>query len=352
MTECLKGKSVTTAYVLDDRFNAHTMNGHPEYAGRLEAVARRFRQLGLDNQLHQIAAVHAPREAVAAVHSESYLTRLSRTSALSDTVMFGLDTYVTPQSYATAQLAAGGVLEAVRAVMQGDVDNALASVRPPGHHARPAEGMGFCLLNNIAIAARYGTAVLGLDRVLIVDFDVHHGNGTQDIFYADPSVLFISSHQSPLYPGTGALYEMGEDAGEGFTINVPLPPGVGDAGYRSVYEEIVVAAARRFAPQLILVSAGYDAHWADPLANMRLSLTGYADLSRILIDLAAELCRGRIVFVLEGGYNLHALAHGWANLAHALMGHDRFADPLGPARDNGPDVARVIEQVRALHSLP
>lgn len=340
-----------TAYVLDDRFNAHTMNGHPEYAGRLEAIKRRFQQLGLNEQLHQIAAKPAPHEAVVAVHSEVYLNRLSRTSKLSDTMMFGLDTYVTPQSYATAQLAAGGVLEAVTAVVRGDVDNALASIRPPGHHARPAEGMGFCLLNNIAIAARYAVSRLGLDRVLIVDFDVHHGNGTQDIFYDDPSVLFISSHQSPLYPGTGAIYEMGEDAGEGYTINIPLPPGIGDAGYRRVYEEIVAAAARRFAPQLILVSAGYDAHWADPLANMCLSLNGYAVLSRILIDLSAELCAGRIVFVLEGGYDLRVLAHAWANLAHALTRHDRVDDPLGPARETSPDVTRVIEQVRALHSL-
>lgn len=343
---------MTTAYVLDDRFNAHTMSGHPEYAGRLEAIERRFRQLSLAEQLHQVAVVPAPHEAVVAVHSQGYLTRLSRTSTLSDTVMLGLDTYVTPQSYATAQLAAGGVLEAVKAVVQGRVENALASIRPPGHHARPAEGMGFCLLNNIAIAARYAITMLGFDRVLIVDCDVHHGNGTQDIFYADPSVLFISSHQSPLYPGTGALYEIGEDAGEGYTINIPLPPGVGDTGYRRMYEEVVAAAAQRFEPQLILVSAGYDAHWADPLANMRLSLNGYADLSRILIDLAADLCAGRIVFVLEGGYDLRVLAHGWANLARALMGNDSITDPLGPALDCGPDVGRLIEQVKALHSLP
>lgn len=342
---------MTTAYVLDDRFSAHTMSGHPEYAGRLEAIERRFRQLGLNEQLHRIVAMPAPHEAVVAVHCEGYLTRLSRTSTLSDTVMFGMDTYVTPQTYATAQLAAGGVLEAVKAVVRGDVDNALAAIRPPGHHARPAEGMGFCLLNNIAIAARYATDVLGLDRVLIVDFDVHHGNGTQDIFYDDPSVLFISSHQSPLYPGTGALYEMGDGAGEGYTINIPLPPGIGDAGYRHVYEDVVAAAALRFVPQIILVSAGFDAHWADPLANMRLSLNGYADLSRILIGLSAELCAGRIVFVLEGGYDLRVLAYGWANLAHALMGHEGIDDPLGPASAEGPDVTRVIEQIKLLHRL-
>jgi acetoin utilization deacetylase AcuC-like enzyme len=211
--------------------------------------------------------------------------------------------------------------------------------------------MGFCLLNNAAIAARYAQRVFGVGRVLIADYDVHHGNGTQDVFYADPTVLYISTHQYPLYPGTGAVQETGEGDGAGYTLNIPLPPGVGDQGYIRAIEEIVMPSARRFAPELVLVSAGFDAHWADPLANMRLTLTGFDHLSRALLRGAQEWCQGRIVFVMEGGYNLDVLGNAWANVARALLGDATAADPIGPASAREPSIDSLIERIKQIHKL-
>ncbi len=211
--------------------------------------------------------------------------------------------------------------------------------------------MGFCLLNNVAIAARYAQRVHGAERVLIVDYDVHHGNGTQDVFYDDPSVLYISTHQSPLYPGTGSISETGAGKGAGYNINIPLPPGIGDAGYGRMWDEVVIPAIRRFSPQLMLVSAGFDAHWADPLANMTLSLTGYDRLARGLITLAGELCTGRIVFVAEGGYNLDVLSNGWANITRALVGDTTIDDPLGIIHSREPSVEPLVAKLRQIHKL-
>lgn len=342
---------MTTAYVYDKRFEVHTMEGHPEYAGRLVAVADQFDENGLNDQLLWLDVHPASYEAVAAVHTGEYLNRLEQASANKSPIMFGLDTYVTPQSYDIARLAAGGVIGVTDAVLRGEAENGLAAIRPPGHHALPSIGMGFCLLNNIAIAARYAQRELGVERILIVDIDVHHGNGTQDTFYFDPDVLFISMHQSPLYPGTGAIFETGAGPGEGATVNIPLPPGVGDQGYQRVYNEIVLPLAQRFAPQIVLVSVGFDAHWADPLANMRLSLSGYAQLFRKLIHMAGDLCAGKIVFVLEGGYNLRVLANGWSNLAYALLGSTKMVDSFGTTAGTEPDITQIVVQLKQLHGM-
>lgn len=342
---------MTTAYVTDERFALHSMEGHPEFAGRLTAIIRYFDEVGINADLEHLEFQSAQRDAIRAVHAEKYLDRLARTSEYSGPTMFGLDTYVTPQSYEIARLAVGGVMRVVDAVMQQETDNGLAAIRPPGHHATPVTGMGFCLLNNIAIAVRHAQRAYNLQRVLIVDYDVHHGNGTQEVFYDDSRVLFISTHQSPLYPGTGAIFEAGQGAGAGYTINIPLPPGVGDGGFDDVYQNIVIPAARRFAPQLMIVSAGFDAHWADPLANLRLSLAGYAGLTRTLIELADELCDGRIVFVLEGGYNLQVLRSGWLNVANALLRRDPIDDPLGDNSGSAPDIQRVIDRAEQIHKL-
>lgn len=340
-----------TAFVTDPRYALHTLDGHPEHAGRLAAVRR-----ALDNDLFSGGLVPldprlADEESLLAVHTPRYLALLEKTTRLETPTVLGADTYVVPQSYEVARLAVGGVLRAVDAVMTNEADNALAAIRPPGHHATPTMGMGFCLLNSIAVAARYAQRVHRLERVLIVDYDVHHGNGTQETFYTDPTVLYISTHQYPLYPGTGSVHEIGAQKGAGYTLNIPLSAGVGDAGYIRVFDEIIVPAARRFAPQLILVSAGFDAHWADPLADMRLSLTGYDRLTRALAAIAQELCEGRIVFVMEGGYNLDVLGSAWANVGRALLGDMAASDPLGPSYSRESSVVQIIEQLKQIHKL-
>jgi acetoin utilization deacetylase AcuC-like enzyme len=342
---------MSTALVTDSRYAVHTLDGHPEHAGRLVAVQRALDDESFPGRLVRLAPQSADDESLLAVHTPQYLALLEKTSELDAPASLGADTYVVPQSYEVARLAAGGVLRAVDAVMCGEADNALAAIRPPGHHATPSMGMGFCLLNNIAIAARYAQRVHHITRVLVVDYDVHHGNGTQETFYADPAVLYISTHQFPLYPGTGSVHETGAMDGAGYTLNIPLSPGVGDAGYARVFEEIVIPAARRFAPQLILVSVGFDAHWNDPLANMRLSLTGYDRLARVLVTSARELCEGRIVFVMEGGYNLDVLGNGWANIRRALSGDSAVVDPLGPSHSREPSVNQLIEKIKQIHKL-
>lgn len=341
---------MTTAYSTDSRFAQHNQPGHPEHAGRLHAIQRGME--GLMERLKICPAREAADEDLLAVHTSGYLSRLDDTTRRPTMTMFGPDTYVTPQSYVTARLAAGSVLQVVDNVLNGGAGNGLVAVRPPGHHATQSNGMGFCLLNNIAVAARYVQRVYAIKRVVIVDYDVHHGNGTQDIFYNDPTVLYISTHQSPLYPGTGAVYETGAGDGESCTINIPLRPGTGDVGYEQVFQEIVLPAARRFEPEVILVSAGFDAHWQDPLAQMRLSLTGYDQITRDLIHLAAEQCKGRIVFVLEGGYNLDVLSNAWANVACALLDAEPLNDPLGKSYGNEAPVEQVIAQLKQLHNLP
>ncbi len=342
---------VTTAYVTDERYAVHTLAGHPEHAERLASIQHRFREERLTRKLLNLDPRPAAQADLLAVHQPDYLEQLAQTAHLTGPAMWDADTYVVPRSYDTALLAAGGVLRVVDAVLAGEAANGLAAIRPPGHHATPGDAMGFCLLNNVAIAARYAQRVYGTPRVLIVDYDVHHGNGTQDAFYADPTVFYVSTHQSPLYPGTGKLEEAGQGEGLGCTLNIPLPPGTGDAGYARVFNELILPAARRFAPDLILVSVGFDVHWQDPLASMRLSLPGCDRLARFLIDEAASLCGGRIVFVLEGGYNLHALSYGWANIARALLGETEIGDPFGLARGAEPAIDQLVDRVKHIHKL-
>jgi acetoin utilization deacetylase AcuC-like enzyme len=238
--------------------------------------------------------------------------------------------------------------------MDGEVASTFALLRPPGHHATPEQASGFCLFNNIAIATRYALSKYKLERILIIDFDVHHGNGTQDAFYDDPGVLYISVHQYPHYPGTGSVDETGSGQGRGTTINIPLPAGCGDSEYLRVFREIIIPAAGRFKPQLILVSAGYDAHWADELAMMGLTITGFARLVRIIRGLADKLCSGRLVFSLEGGYNLGALASSVKATFDVLLGNADIEDKLGkpPHKFGAPDITSLIAKIREMHKLP
>ncbi len=343
---------MTTIYVTHPRYTEHDFPGHPEHAGRIRAVWQALDDSGLTQRMLKTEATSVDDDAVLAVHAPAYLELLKQVSAQDRTLRLDADTYLGPGAYDVACLSAGGVLDAVKAVLGGTADNGLAAVRPPGHHAMPDHGMGFCLLGNIAIAARYAQRQFGLERILIVDYDVHHGNGTEAMFYDDPSVLFISTHQYPLYPGTGAVTDIGAGKGEDFTVNIPLPPGCGDANYARVFESIVWPAAERFQPQLMLVSAGFDAHWGDPLAQMRLTLDGYAHLTRELKRMADTLCGGKIVFVLEGGYSLEALSGGISNIARILLG-EAPVDALGqaPGSQREPDIASLLTLLKRLHRL-
>jgi acetoin utilization deacetylase AcuC-like enzyme len=265
--------------------------------------------------------------------------------------MLDPDTYTNQYSYEAALHAAGGLIELTHAVIDGRLDNGFALVRPPGHHAVPERAMGFCLFGNIALAARSARVDKGLERVVIVDCDVHHGNGTEAILEDDPAVLFISSHQYPFYPGTGSVHDIGTGDARGATLNVPLRAKTDDEGFQRLYREVVFPAIRRFQPELILVSIGFDAHWKDPLANIDLSLGGYYWLSHQLVKLAGELCRGRIVFTLEGGYDVDVLAPGVGNVFRALMKDENYDDDFGQSFWAGIDVTGLVKQLKQIHNL-
>ena len=242
-------------------------------------------------------------------HTPAYIQRVAETAGKQFDVL-DPDTHTSPQSYAAACLAAGAVIEGITLVARGQADNAAALVRPPGHHAEAGHSSGFCLFNNIAIGARYGLKHLGMERILIVDWDLHHGNGTQHSFEESDQVLYFSTHQSPCFPGTGGLGEVGRGHGEGYTVNVPLPGGQNDDAFARIFNELLVPVARKFQPDCIMVSAGYDIHYSDPLGGMVVTTDGFAYMTRVLTELAGELCNGRLVLVLEGGYNLAGLTEG------------------------------------------
>ncbi|MCX7707701.1 MAG: histone deacetylase [Anaerolineae bacterium] len=343
--------SPKTAYCYDPQFLEHDLPGHPENRSRLEHALAALEKAGLLARMSRLTPRSVDLDLLGRVHSASYIGAL-RALAQRGGGHLDADTYVRPCSFEIALLAAGGLVELVRAVLEGQARNGIALVRPPGHHAVSSRGMGFCLFNNIAIAARAALDQFGLDRVLIVDWDVHHGNGTQDIFYDSPQVLFFSTHQYPHYPGTGHWRETGTGAGTGYTVNVPLPAGVGDQGFGRVFDEVLVPLAERYQPQMILVSAGYDAHWNDPLAGLNLSVAGYWHLARTVVGLADRLCQGRVVVTLEGGYNLDVLGAGLAATCHALLGDtDPGPDPLGPSPWAERPVDEVLRAVKSAHGL-
>ena len=326
------GRAATppVGFAWDDRCLLHDNGpGHPERPQRLIAIRDRLERGGTLGRLLVIAPDPAPIEALARVHEAAYVQAIRRVCERAP-VRLDPDTSVSEGSWEAALLSAGGGLAAVDAVLAGRARAAFVATRPPGHHAERDVAMGFCLFNNIAVAARHAQERHGASRVAIVDWDVHHGNGTQHMFEEDDTVLYVSTHQWPFYPGTGARGERGRGRGLGFTLNLPLPAGAGDAEYRRVFEAEVIPALERFRPDLILLSAGFDAHERDPLAGMALTTGGYGRLTGLLRDAAERLCAGRIVSLLEGGYDLEALAASVETHLRVLM-DEPASKPPSPA---------------------
>jgi acetoin utilization deacetylase AcuC-like enzyme len=339
------------AYLYSPIFLEHSERGHPESPQRLEAIMEVLTDTGLLARMKAIEPTPATEQQLLAVHSQKHLDKIRAAEARGG-IQIDADTYMNTRSREAAYLAAGAAIGAVDAVMNETAYASFALVRPPGHHATRDLAMGFCLFNNIAVAAQHALDRYGLERVLIVDFDVHHGNGTQDIFYNSPRVLYFSTHRYPFYPGTGHWRDIGVDAGTGFTFNVPLPHSVGNQMYARIFDDLLYPSAERYKPQLVLVSAGYDAHWADPLGALTLlSAEGFGYLTRVLHSIARDFADGRIAFLLEGGYNYDALAYSTAATMLALLGDAAPADPLGAPPRAERDVSDLIEQLRGVHRL-
>ncbi len=294
--------------------------GHPERPSRLKAIHDQLAATGLEALLTKIEPRSCDMESLLAVHSESYLSTTQADISSGRGQLSTGDTVICPESWQVATLAAGGVLSAVDQVVMGNVDNAFCAVRPPGHHATPTRGMGFCVVSNISIAARYAQRVHGLGKVLIVDWDVHHGNGTQDVFYEDDSVLFFSTHQWPWYPGSGAAEESGTGRGLGTTCNVPLTAGADRDRVINAFSDNLLPLCETFRPEMIFISAGFDSRRNDPLGEFRLDDDDFAELTRLLMELADQYSDGRIVSVLEGGYSLEGVSLATCAHISALLG--------------------------------
>lgn len=345
---------MSTAYLFDPLYLQHFQRGHVEGPERLDAINRALTETQLRDRLMPLTPQPISIGRLARVHQRRYIEHVQAVAEQGGGGLAGPwdETYVAPRSYDAALLAAGALVIGVEAVLRGDVKNAFALVRPPGHHAFADHGEGFCLFNNVAIAAATARAELGIDRVLIVDFDVHHGNGTNAVFYRDPAVLYFSTHQWGIYPGTGYWTEVGDGDGVGYSVNVPLLPGWGDVALLRIFDDLLTPLARRFQPQLILVSAGYDPSWTDVLGSMLVTTPGFFALTRTLVKLSEELCQGRLVLTLEGGYGLNGLAYGVVASLAAMLGDETVADPVGPAsRAEKPFDEDYLDQLRALHGL-
>jgi acetoin utilization deacetylase AcuC-like enzyme len=333
--------------VEDRRYRDHRgAGGHPESAERLDAVAEAIAARA--DRLESCPPRPAETEEILRVHRRAHLERVAETARRAP-AQLDADTYVCPESFEVALLAAGGVIDLTRRVVRGEARCGFAAVRPPGHHAEADRAMGFCLFNNVALAARAVQAEEGVERILLLDFDVHHGNGTQHIFELDPTVLYFSTHQFPFYPGTGDIGEAGEGKGLGYTVNVPLPAGCGDAEYVGALARILVPVASAFRPELILVSSGFDAHRDDPLGAMQVSGAGFRAMCDVVQALAEQLCGGRSAFILEGGYSASGLREGTGAVLDALL------DPQAPPATGSPEgvrgavLERVVDGVQRVH---
>jgi len=306
--------------VLDKLYFDHDNgSGHPESQERLFAIVDMLRGTKLLDEVVRIEPRDATKEEITLVHEPRYFDLIYSTRGRRR-VFLDADTSTCPVSFNAAIRAAGGMLSSIESVLNREVDMAFPIVRPPGHHAEKNRAMGFCLFNNVAVGAAYVNKFHGMERILIVDWDLHHGNGTQQMFYDSPQILYFSTHQYPYYPGTGGIEEIGTGNGTGFTINVPLSPGMGDKEYIRIFSHILRPVIGQYKPQLILVSAGFDTYFEDPLGGMKVTAKGFAQMTRFLMEMAEEHCEGKIILILEGGYNLDGLWESTKQVIEELLG--------------------------------
>jgi len=337
-----------TGIVRDNRYMEHDMGmGHPECPQRLEAIYGMLDR-EMKDTLINVPVREAEKNELLYVHTSRYIDQIAATDGIASTYL-DPDTQTSAGSYRAALLAAGGLCEAVRMVNAGELDNAFALVRPPGHHAEKSRAMGFCLFNNVAIAAMYAREKLGLDRILIADWDVHHGNGTQHSFESEDAILYFSTHQYPHYPGTGSYGEIGSGKGTGYTVNVPLPTGYGDGDFVSIYNRVLKPVALEYKPDIILVSAGFDIYFRDPLSSMNVTPDGFAGLTRLLMDFADECCGGRLVITLEGGYHIEGQRDSVKAVLQELADIHKADIPDMLARANESIVDFAIKPVLDIH---
>ena len=337
----------------DPRFQDHIEpTHHPEAAARLVAVGKALEawRQGRPGSLTSLTPSEASDDDILLIHTEDHL-RTVKAAAARGHGHLDADTFISPASYDVARLAAGSCVDLAMRIASGELDTGFAALRPPGHHAESRAAMGFCLFNSVAVTARALQQHAGIEKVLIFDWDVHHGNGSQHSFESDPSILYMSTHQFPFYPGTGAAGESGLGMGLGATFNVPMPQGCGDFEYLGVMQHLIAPVALEFDPDFILVSCGFDAHEADPLGSMNLTANGFHAMTQIMQEVAESACGGRIAYVLEGGYSAQGLIEGTTSVLAALsepQPESRLGSPL--AIDAGSNLAAVVDAVRAVHS--
>ncbi|MCP4683212.1 MAG: histone deacetylase [Desulfobacterales bacterium] len=337
-----------TGIVKDSRYMDHRPGaGHPESHRRLEVIYSMLEDPDMMGQFKEVPVRRAEDDELLLVHSPEYIDMVAATDG-KDYQSLDPDTSTSPGSYKAALLAAGGVCQAISMVMSGELDNAFALVRPPGHHAERNRAMGFCLFNNVAIGARYAQEFQNVKRVLIIDWDLHHGNGTQHSFEEDPSILYFSTHQYPYYPGTGSFAESGRGDGEGFIVNVPLSYGYGDGEYMGIFDRILKPIALEFNPELILVSAGFDIHENDPLGGMSVTPRGFAGLTRSIMNVADECCGGKLLMTLEGGYDLKGLEHSVKTVLKELAGMSETR-PEDISHGDQKSLAHIVDRVFQIH---
>jgi acetoin utilization deacetylase AcuC-like enzyme len=338
---------VRVGIMRDDIFLSHkTGTFHPESPDRLKTLYAMIDEADMTDQVQILETRKAERDEITLVHTERHFERVAATAGIPQSYL-DADTQTSERSFDAALFAAGSVLKSVELLMTGEYSAPIFTlVRPPGHHAEPERAMGFCLFNNIALGARYGIERYELNRVLVVDWDLHHGNGTQHMFYDDPRVLYFSTHQYPYYPGTGSLNEIGKGDGTGYTVNVPLPPGRGDGDYMSIFQEILVPIAEAYEPEMVLVSAGFDTHFNDPLGGMTVSPDGFAYLAGVVQGLAERHAGGRLVLTLEGGYHLGGLTDSVRAVIEQLCG---TRSPGAPEQRADRMTERIVEEVKKAH---